>query len=367
MRDNGPYRIFTVCTGGGAGLQGDLWSVPGSSNFLVGSAFPYAKEATVDFLGFEPDKFCHEDTAIHLAMEAYQRAWIPEGAPAIGLGLTASVASTREHRGDHRVFAACVTQTECMMAKVVVPKGVGYDQRDLDGFICDYIGLNLIFDATRQAQVWHARIPAAVLDGLGVTRILDQKLQDLLYERPYFAVDGTRHAKPPEDHNHFPGAFNPPHAGHFGMAKTVDEFSGRRTLFCVTADSPHKDELTVPELLQRVKMLKGRPVLLTRGDPLYLDKAKQHPGTSFIIGADAFKRMFNPKWGVDPETLTKAFWDQGGPQVGQPAFYVLGRERDGVWIDPKEVCAHLGSNLVFQPIPGRWDISSTEVRKAAGS
>ena len=105
-------------------------------------------------------------------------------------------------------------------------------------------------------------------------------------------------------------------------------------------------------------MLRVEPVLFTRGDPFYLDKAKQFPNTSFVIGADALKRMFDPKWGYDVKGLANKLWEM------RTKFYVLGRVRDGVWIDPKEVCESLGGiwRKVFQPVAGRWDISSTEVR-----
>src|SRR6185436_5356447 len=97
-----PPKVFVAATGAGAGIQASLWSVPGSSAFLAGATFPYAAHETERLLGFRPEKFCNEDAAVELAIAAYLRAreatfaetpGAPARSRAIGLGLTASVAS----------------------------------------------------------------------------------------------------------------------------------------------------------------------------------------------------------------------------------------------------------------------------------
>lgn len=357
LLNDGPWRIFTACTGGGAGLAKTLWSIPGASQYLVGSAFPYAKEATIDFLGFEPEKFCHEDTALHLAMEAYRRAWKPGKAHAVGVGLTASVATLREHRGGHCIYSAAVTSTGASLISLLIPKGVGDNQRRFDGALCTRIGLNTLLQATGRPTTW--RTGFEKYDGLEWHQVPSDRLQDVFFGYPFFAVDGRRQARPPDNHNHYPGAFNPPHEGHFGMARAVERHTTQRTIFNVTATSPHKGRLSVPEMLQRTKALRGHPVLFTRGDPFYKDKSHQFPHAGFVIGADALKRMFDPKWGYDVGKLANIF------RVNATTFYVFGRERDGVWFDPKEVCQSLNAPEAFKPIAGRWDVSSTEIRNAS--
>ena len=56
-----PPKVFVAATGAGAGIQASLWSVPGSSAFLAGAAFPYAAHETERLLGFRPERFCDED------------------------------------------------------------------------------------------------------------------------------------------------------------------------------------------------------------------------------------------------------------------------------------------------------------------
>src|SRR5690349_12615010 len=108
LRDN-HQRVFLACTGAGAGLQQRLWAPPGASEWLVGGLFPYATDETDLFLGFRPDSYCSERTALELAMSAFMRAAAPAIGSPVGIGITASVASLRAHKGDHRIFAAAIT------------------------------------------------------------------------------------------------------------------------------------------------------------------------------------------------------------------------------------------------------------------
>jgi hypothetical protein len=286
-----PHRFYIAATGAGAGLQELLWAIPGISSILVGAEFPYAPEATDRFLGFRPESYCSERTAIALAMEAYTRAFLPWGAPAVGLGLTASVASTKAHRGDHRVFLATVSDTGVWVYSLTLPKGTGWEYRQRDGDICDTLGAVALLDAVHQEHP--RRLGLGLPDYEQVKR--DELAMEVLLTHPLFAVSGKR-PEPPANGNGltlFPGAFNPPHEGHVWMAKE------HGATFHVTINPPHKPALTVAEVLQRAKLLEGFPRIFTVGDPLYIDKARRFPGAKILIGVDALERMLDPKWGVE--------------------------------------------------------------------
>src|SRR5947207_1761095 len=131
LRDEVSARVYVVCTGAGAGLAQRLWSVPGASSFLVGAAFPYATEAVDAFLGFVPERYCSEETALDLAMAAYLEAG--PGEDAIGVGLTASVASSKPHRGAHRVYAASLGRGGARLYAAVPDRDRGTGARERDG------------------------------------------------------------------------------------------------------------------------------------------------------------------------------------------------------------------------------------------
>jgi len=296
-------RIYLVCAGSGAGIQKTLWEVPGISSVLVGAEFPYAPEATNRFLGFAPAKYCSEDTAILLALEAYSRAFVLDGPQAIGIGLTASVASTVAHRGDHRVFIARAEKAGVRLFSEILPKGVGSVARREDGEKCD--------DRALLTLLYPDEIP--------MTDVTERAMT-LFLEHPYFLGNGQREALPSSGSGLvlFPGAFNPPHEGHKWLAKT------HRAVFHITTNPPHKPMLGVIEMVERAKLLEGMPRMFTRDDPLYLDKARRFPGARIILGVDAFERMLDPKWGVEIKPLIKEFQTLG------IRFLVADREVNGV-------------------------------------
>ncbi len=359
LRDR-PRRIYLACTGAGAGLQNELWSIPGCSSFFAGATFPYAPDATASFLGFEPERFCSPETALDLAMASYMAAVDPahpshDSPDPIGLGLTASVASLEEHRGAHRVHVACMTSTRVLAANITLPKATGVEARANDGVIADAAAATLLLAA------------AGVGDTTRHEDVTGQA-RERFFARPYFDETGHRFplgsasvASPlPSRCVLFPGAFNPPHEGHFAIARQLDRQRGERAVFAITTDPPHKPALTVGELLQRAKLLAGHPRLFTQGDPLYLDKARRFPGLPFVIGADALIRMLDPKWGVSPEALLAELRATG------TRFYVVGRIVDGVFVSCEDALLHVpeAHRDLFVGAEGRWDTSSTALREA---
>ncbi len=344
-------HLYISATGAGAGIQKSLWEVPGISKILVGASFPYAKEATDDFLGFPLEKYCCEDAAIHLAMESYKRAF-QYGTKAVGIGLTASVSSLQDHRGAHRVFVAACTDTGVRLASSVLDKSGAtyliYDRdrlRQRDGDFCDNFALELI-----QSVVLGTDCPHTVVD---------DQARELLLQRPFFKADGTRGLFLDFGKKFilYPGSFNPPHEGHFGIAQALQEkrLEPARTLvFSITSNPPHKPEVTVAEMLQRAKMLKGHDVLFSSGDALFVDKIKKYPESDFIVGVDTLLRMLDPKYGVDPEDVGRLIEDSGC------TIWVVPRLIDGTIGNLTDV--QLPSRGHFISLDYRKDISSSEIR-----
>lgn len=377
LGDQAP-RLYCICTGAGASLQDKIWAVPGISNFFVGAQMPYEMQETSRILGFTPEKFVSPETAVDLAQAAYLRAY-QVGKSVIGLGMTCSVASTREHRGDHRIICAVQTNDTCLLINALIPKGVGIEQRRQDGELADQIALHLLSLVLSD--------PEQTIDCTELPRWETIDAQDLARSRilvhPYFRNDGTRGTATDitaTETIFYPGAFNPPHEGHFKgsqaalqcllqQALTPGLVSYRlpKLVFSTTVDPPHKAALTVTEMLQRVAQLRGHNFLLTEGDPLYLDKAKRWPGAKFILGADALDRMMDPVWGVEPSYLLDQF------KRFNTKFLVLGRLVDGCYMSYADIKRKHASVMmetreggsIFNAVPFRLDLSSSELRKKA--
>lgn len=347
--------VHVICTGGGAGLQQKLWEVPGSSAYLSGASFPYRQAETDKTLGFVPDSYCSPEAAIDLACVAYQRAFSFGGKKPVGLGLTASVASERAHRGDHRVHACIITDDQVVSVDTVLEKGVGFDRRASDGEVCDAFGLSLILQAIDLG--WRDSTFK-----IGGHRDSTSAALERFYVHPFFAKNGERTADLPDGIVLMPGAYNPPHPGHLGMASEVEKKASRPVIFHVTADGPHKAPLTLQDLLKRARMLRGRDRLFTRGDALYLDKARRFPGVPIAMGADALCRMLDPKWGqpilpmlYELSQLKTRFYISSRPVDGEVLTLYKAFELSG--IRDYDLLSQL-----FHEVDGLWDFSSTRVR-----
>jgi hypothetical protein len=361
-------QVFVAATGAGAGIQAALWRIPGSSAFLAGAAFPYAAHETERLLGFRPVRFCDEDAALELAVAAYLRgreAALASGAvtqaPTIGLGLTASVASLTPHRGEHRVFAATVSERSAVVWSARLPKGAGEIQRSIDGWIADGLGVHALLAAVGIASDDH-RAP-----GVEISRreVPEGELRALLYRRPVFGPGSSREASSALDPRRLillPGSFDPCHEGHVMIADAVEGQCGGRVVFSITADPVHKPSLRVVDLLDRVASIRlasrrERPIVLTERDPLFIDKARQFPGAGIALGADALLRMLDPSWGPSVGEMLGVFRELG------TRFYVVGRVVGGRWTTVHDLPIPGAFADLFESVEGRHDVSSTERRR----
>jgi hypothetical protein len=352
---NENVSIHIVATGAGVGFQETLWSEPGCSAYLSGASFPYSPEEQEEFLGFMPEHFCSEEAAVDLASAAYMKAYRFGGKKPVGIGITASVASEKVHRGDHRIFGCIMTDDKVISYSLILEKGVGFNKRVQDGMQADNVGLILLNEAF---DLRYASEP-------GLYKNATELAQARFFQRPLFTSESKRYPITAlgVDSNMalMPGGFNPPHEGHYGLARHFEQKIGKRVVFEVVDNPPHKVALPVQELLKRAKMLRGDFVIFTHNNK-YIEKARAFPNTPIILGADAMLRILDPKWGKPIEPLLKEFAELG------TTFYVCDRLVDGQLICLHDIVATLSDNnairleTLSQRIKGRWDISSTEIR-----
>jgi hypothetical protein len=109
------------------------------------------------------------------------------------------------------------------------------------------------------------------------------------------------------------------------MARAVEAMTGDRPVWWITAEPPHKPAVPFAELLARATRLRGHDTLFSRGDPLYIDKARRYPGCAFVIGTDALARMLDPKWGPSVSALVDEF------RRLETRFYVTSEAVDEPW------------------------------------
>jgi len=349
--------LHVSCTGAGASLQQQLWDTPGASKYLVGSHFPYARTQLCDFIGIEPEaSFCSKEVALEMAMASYIQACEHklrlslDGEP-VGLGISASVASTRIPRGDHRAHIAIVTKEQVAARILILEKGKGLEQR-----------------RQHDQQVTHAALYLLiqVLRGEPQEDETDAAL-DLLFQAPVFDSSGLRCTSVTEG-VFLPASLNPIHDGHRLMAQAAEEKLKRPVVYLVATSTPHKPPMRLQEMLSMVGMLRGerwngqaRALEFTRGEPLFIDKVRARPNSCFVIGADTMDRFLDPKWGPEIELMLQEMRQLGA------MFYVMGRKIGGIFKTCRDIDVPFPHQLLFRPLEGRIDVSSTEIRQAEAS
>lgn len=100
-------------------------------------------------------------------------------------------------------------------------------------------------------------------------------------------------------------------------------------------------------------------VEFTHSEPLFIDKARKRPGSIFLIGADTMQRMLDPKWGPDIEPMLNEMKNLG------IKFLVMGRVLNGKWTTCRDIELPWSMQTLFEPLLGRVDVSSTEIREVA--
>lgn len=357
-------NIHIMATGAAAGLQELLWEVPGSSAYLSGASFPYDGDEQAELLGFMPEHFCSEEAAVDLASAAYMKAYKFGGKRPVGVGITASVASTQIHRGDHRVFACVMTKDVVRSASILLKKGAGIEQRIQDGEAANSLGFLMMDDTIFGREGPNPLLGNAKVKDTSALALERFKL------RPFFSTNGKRLEQMPKGrYALMSGAYNPPHEGHFGLAESAMEEFKYSTVFEITADPPHKEALKVQDMLERAKLLRGHNVLFTNGLPYYLDKARKYRNTPLIMGADAMVRMLDPKWGLDIGQMFSEFYDYG------TKLLIGNREVNGVMTSCEDILNDIkakfsfsvwaSAQIIMKPLSGEWNISSTELRNKA--
>lgn len=349
-------RIYIAATGAGAGAQDLIWSTPGCSSYFAGATFPYGDDQLEEFIGYRPDKFVSPDVAIEMAMKAYQCAWRGPADDAVGIGCTAAVATNRLRKGDYVAYVASVSNKGVDLYTSLLQPETGAFYRIKQGNIVDRLITQIISEHS-------------VPDDCNYVDEASSKARLLLKTRPYIDRNCHKHNQSvfesqvvngPTDSSDlvkraiFPGAFNPVHFGHIEIAKRTG------AVFNIEISPPHKGPLSVCDILQRLKLLRGHDVLLSDGLPLYLDKSNAFRNHSLVMGADAFIRMLDPVWGVNPIDILNQM-SQNNTRI-----YVFGREVDGKFVSATDAISLVPESATcydLVPIDGQFNVSSSQIRK----
>ena len=364
IHDDSAQAVIAVA---GAGTQAIAWllGVAGASRTVLEITVPYSSSAFVNLVGHEPDQFVSLDAAKDMARAAYKRAvHLREGnMPVVGVACTATIATDRPKRGDHRCHVASWGADGVRTYSLTFNKGL----RDRDGE--DEIASRLVLRSLVDAAGGYVEVPVALDDAERIEAV------HTLYQDPVAALmaghvdvatvypDGAMSADAPTQGGVLPGSFNPLHQGHEELADAASDILKARVSFELSVANVDKPPLAEDEVRARVAQFKGkRPIILT-GVPVFYKKARILPGSTFVIGWDTAVRIVDPRY-YDGQKSKLLLALEEMRSLGC-SFLVAGRADAKGFHTVAEVDVPADFGKMFQEVPEsafRSDISSTGLR-----
>ena len=366
-----PQQSVLAVAGAGNYALAWLLGVGGASRTVLETRVPYGYLAMTDFLGgYAPEQTVSADTARRMARAAWVRGMSlrEQDAPIVGLACTATIATDRTKRGDHRAFIATWDDESATTDAVVLEKGL----RDRAGE--EDVVSRLVIAAIARA----CGVSAELGLGLAATERVEtettrhaEPVQRLLDgDARWVAVhrDGRMVVDGDAPRALLPGSFNPLHDGHIELADAASRALGMPVAFELSVSNVDKPPLAAAEVYRRLGQFRGAStVILTRAET-FIKKSELFPGCGFAIGWDTVTRLIQPRYyGDSQEAILRALaemWGRGS------RFAVGGRADDGgAFRSLSDVDIPDGFRPMFTEIPEaefRRDLSSTAIREAGG-
>ena len=358
-------------TGGGSSAISRLLEVPGGSRTILEALVPYSLAALESWLGGEVDHACHEATARAMAMAAWTRAreLSPEidSRLVVGMGATASLASNRPKRGDHRVHVAVQTSSATRRETLVFEKGAR-DRAAEERLVAELILANLAEAVAETSQPSRQAVETQLVgeeEILSVRQEAQTHWTQLLLgqaECPPFDL-------PPKIV--FAGSFNPPHAGHQQIVDYAAAELGSSVAYELSIANVDKPMLDFFEIAERIsdleKLDSAAEVLLTKA-ATFRKKAELFPGCTFLVGADTIARIGDPQYYQLYNRDGLAGMEAAIAEIAARGcrFLVFGREIEDRFFLLSDVTIPDSLRELCTEVPAedfREDISSSELRQ----
>ena len=355
-------------TGGGATAAGWLLAEPGASRTILDIEIPYSEDSLSQFLGKRPANFCDATTSVDMAEVAWSRAMMGHaGNRCVGIGCTASLATTKPKRGEHRFFVAVAVEGLVRIRSLQFVKGAR-SRAEEDEVVARVI-LNLLAEAAGVHERLALRLRSEevltehlCVNSTPLVRFLRRDDPSLCVE-----VDGLiRHdAIPPRVV--LPGSFNPLHEGHCSLASLASGRLQTPAAFELSIANVDKPSLGLAEIRRRLTQFHGRFAVWLTHAPTFVEKARLFPGCTFVVGLDTATRIMSPKYyegGLSGMEQAATDLRNAGSH-----FLVAARaNRAGELIGVEDIAIPLSFSGLFEAIPKRqfcMAISSTELRQRA--
>ncbi len=361
-----PERVVIEFAGAGAQALAWLHGVAGSSRTVLEATDRYVASSLINLIGFEPAQFTSPLVARAMATKAYIRArqLVSPDTPVAGIGSTATIATDRTKRGDHRCCVAVCDAHGVTSYALTLSKGRRTRQQEEN--LVSLLILRAVADVCGVTG-----LPAPTLLGdeafVEYFEPIDLVARLLANEVEWVAVapDGrmtTGEILPRVAL--LPGSFNPLHSAHQRLAKEAAQILSQEVYFELSLTNADKAPISLEEAWSRVSQFAGLGTIVLSRAPLFSQKAQVFPHSVFVLGIDTVERLIDPRFYHNDPAEMQASLKQ--LRTAGCHFLVAGRLRGHHFLTLQDLELPNGYRELFEEIPDfRMDISSTAIREGS--
>lgn len=355
--NNCPWKVFMAITGGGQTFIGDYLSISGGSRIIYGAFVPYSKMAFDTFVKVPVDNYASSEAARKLAVASFHELlrYGVRRKDALGLGVASSLAKDNEREGrEHRIHVAIhrydITEEHSLLLK----QGRTRLQEE-------EIAKDFIFQCFAHGTQAVLRMPAF----MWLDEEKGEKYDSLSEGNPRYIqlINGTSQAlfsnfDPYQESSLvvYPGSWNPMHEAHKAIYALAQTITNSKPVLEMTIANADKGQMDYIEIAKRCRALDPQPYVLTTA-PTFVAKtllfAKYKKPIIFVVGADTWARVWDPKYAGPPEEVKKVF------EQNDVKFLVFGRGDTPIY-------QGIGESLRIHDLRAStfdFSMSSSELRK----